>query len=40
MTGRERLFLFDTTLRPSGRSREASEGGQTHETVARHGAST
>lgn len=32
---RERLFLFDTTLRPSARSREAREDGQTRRPVAR-----
>src|SRR5690606_40055905 len=38
MTKRERIFLFDTTLRgPSARSREASEDGQTGKTVARFG---
>ena len=35
---RERLYLFDTTLRcPSARSREASEDGQSREFVARYG---
>ena len=38
MSGKERIYLFDTTLRgPSARSREASEDGQIRESVARHG---
>jgi hypothetical protein len=38
---RERLYLFDTTLRgPSVRSREASEDGQTRKIVARCGGTT
>ena len=38
MTGKERIYLFDTTLRsPSDRSGEASEDGQIRESVARHG---
>ena len=38
---RERLYLFDTTLRGlSARSREASEEGQNREVVARSGGST
>jgi hypothetical protein len=38
MTGKERIYLFHTTLRgPSARSGEASEDGQIGESVARHG---
>jgi hypothetical protein len=38
---RERIYLFDTTLRcPSDRSRAACEDGQTEESVARNGAPT
>jgi hypothetical protein len=38
---RERLYLFDTTLRgPSARSREASEDVQTRKIVARCGGTT
>jgi hypothetical protein len=34
---KERLYLFDTTLRgPSARSREACEDGQTKESVAQY----
>ncbi len=36
MSSKERLYLFDTTLRwPSDRSRAAGEDGQDRQTVAR-----
>ena len=38
MSGKERIYLFDTTLRrPSARSLEACEDGQIRDSVARHG---
>jgi len=39
MRAKERIYLFDTTLRdgPSARSREACEDGQIRDSVARHG---
>jgi hypothetical protein len=38
MTQKQRIYLFDTTLRgPSARSREACEDGQTEKPVARKG---
>ena len=38
MTARERIYLFDTTLRsPFARRREAREDEQARKTVARRG---
>lgn len=37
MMKRERIYLFDITLRPSARSSAACEDGQTKETGARYG---